>query len=245
MNTGTALTATAQEFIESVIASRPSIAVFDCDGTLWSGDCGADFFYWQVERGMLSEAIAKWAVDRYADYKLGKVDEEIMCGEMVTINKGLPETDLEAAAAEFFPAVVERRFFPEMLHLTHALRAQGCDLWAVSSTNVWVVREGVKRFGIDPENVLGACVHIDAGLVTDRIHRVPSGLGKATALKEVLGKTVSACFGNSVHDLAMLEIAERPFAVNPNPDLEKIAMSKGWKIYWPMGTGKSGDLLIR
>jgi phosphoserine phosphatase len=94
----------------------------------------------------------------------------------------------------------------------------------------------VKRFGINPENVLGACVHIDAGIVTDRIHRVPSGPGKATALKEVLGKKVSACFGNSVHDLAMLEMAEKPFAVNPNPDLEKIAMSKGWKIYWPMGT---------
>jgi phosphoserine phosphatase len=236
LKTGTVLTATAQEFIESVIALRPRIAVFDCDGTLWSGDSGADFFYWQVERGMLSEAVAKWAVDRYADYKLGKVDEEIMCGEMVTINNGLPEADLEAAAAEFFPAVVEHRFFPEMHNLTHALRAQGCELWAVSSTNVWVVREGVKRFGIDPENVLGACVHIDAGLITDRIHRVPSGPGKATALKEVLGKTVSACFGNSVHDLAMLEAAERPFAVNPNLDLEKIALQRGWKIYWPMGT---------
>lgn len=236
MNTETSLTLPAQEFIEFVVALKPRIAVFDCDGTLWSGDSGADFFYWQLEHRMLPDPVAEWAVDRYADYKLGNVDETIMCGEMVTINSGIPESDLEVAAAEFFSGVVEHRFFPEMLQLTRALRGGGCELWAVSSTNVWVVREGVKRFGIKPENVLGACVHIQDGLVTDRIARVPSGAGKATALKEVLGKKVSACFGNSVHDLAMLEIAEKPFAVNPNPDLEKIASSKGWKIYWPMGT---------
>jgi phosphoserine phosphatase len=159
---------------------------------------------------------------------------------MVTINSGIPERDLQAAAVEFFSSVVEERIFPEMLQLTHALGAGGCELWAVSSTNVWVVREGVKRFGIAPENVLGACVHIEDALITDRIHRVPSGPGKATALNEVVGKKVSACFGNSVHDLAMLEISDKAFAVNPNPDLEKIAQSKGWKIYWPMGTRAIG-----
>ena len=37
---------------------------------------------------------------------------------------------------------------------------------------------------------------------------------------------MDVCFGNSVHDLAMLEIARHPFAVNPNPDLEKIAAGK-------------------
>jgi HAD superfamily hydrolase (TIGR01490 family) len=240
LNTEVSLSATAQQFIESVISLKPAIAVFDCDGTLWSGDSGADFFYWQLDHRMFPEKTARWAVDRYADYKRGNVDETLMCGEMVTISSGIPERELEAAAAEFFPRVVEQRFFPEMLRLTHALKAAGCDLWAVSSTNVWVVREGVKHFGIRPENVLGACVHIQDGLVTDRIDRVPSGSGKAVALKEVVGKTISACFGNSVHDLDMLEIAEKPFAVNPNPDLEKIALSKGWKVYWPMGTGKIG-----
>ena len=240
MNLETSLSLAAQEFIDSVLALKPRIAVFDCDGTLWSGDSGADFFYWQLNRRMLPESVAKWAIHRYADYKRGNVDETTMCGEMVTINSGIPERDLQTAALEFFSSVVEERIFPEMLQLTRALGAGGCELWAVSSTNVWVVREGVKRFGIASENVLGACVHIEDALITDRIHRVPSGPGKATALNEVVGKKVSACFGNSVHDLAMLEISDKAFAVNPNPDLEKIAQSKGWKIYWPMGTGAIG-----
>jgi phosphoserine phosphatase len=34
----------------------------------------------------------------------------------------------------------------------------------------------------------------------------------------------------------MLQIAQTPVAVNPNPELEALAAEKAWKIYWPMGT---------
>ena len=53
---------------------------------------------------------------------------------------------------------------------------------------------------------------------------------------EVIKKPVDVCFGNSIHDADMLEIARHAFAVNPNPDLEKIAAEKSWQIYWPSGT---------
>jgi HAD superfamily hydrolase (TIGR01490 family) len=225
-----------QKFADSILALRPRVAVFDCDGTLWSGDSGADFFYWEIERGIIAPEIAKWATARYQDYKAGKVDEETMCGEMVTINAGIAMQALEESAEEFFPAVVEKRIFPEMLRLTRELNSIGCEVWAVSSTNDWVVREGVKRFGIPGRRVLAAAVHLEDGRATDRLIRVPSGPGKAVAIREVLRKQVDVCFGNSVHDLAMLEIARHPFAVNPNPDLEKIAQEKNWHVHWPAGT---------
>ena len=236
MNTELKLSASAQAFLDSVLVLRPKIAVFDCDGTLWSGDSGADFFYWEVNRGLLPAKTAEWALARYDDYKRGNVGEEIMCGEMVTIHHRIPERVLEQASEDFFAEVVEPRIFPEMLQLTRELRELGCELWAVSSTNLWVVREGVRRFGIPPQNILAACVHIEEGLVTDRLHRVPSGPAKAKALNEVVGKQADACFGNSIHDLAMLEIAKHQFVVNPNPDLEKIAQARGWQVYWPSGT---------
>lgn len=236
MKTETPLAPPAQEFVDSVLALRPKLAVFDCDGTLWSGDSGADFFYWEIERGLLPPSITEWVVPRYEDYKAGKVDEEVMCGEMVTINAGLSEELLESEAEEFFSAVVAPRIFPEMLRLTHELAAAGSELWAVSSTNVWTVRAGVKRFGIPRDQVLAACVHVDAGRASGRLVRVPSGPAKATAIAEVVQRPVDAVLGNSIHDLAMLEIARHPFAVNPNPDLEQIAHKRGWKIYWPVGT---------
>jgi HAD superfamily phosphoserine phosphatase-like hydrolase len=236
LTTDTQASSASQQFIDSILAMRPRVAVFDCDGTLWSGDSGADFFYWQIKRRMIPAKVAQWATVRYDDYKAGNVGEEAMCGEMVTINAGNTLEALEAAAAEFFASVVAPRIFPEMLQLTRELDSAGCEIWAVSSTNDWVVREGVKRFGIPGGHVLAACLQFQNGRATDTLIRVPSGPGKATAIEEVVKKPVDICFGNSIHDLAMLEIARHPFAVNPNPNLEKIAKEKKWPVYWPAGT---------
>ena len=89
MNTQIKLTSKAQKFIDSVLALKPAVAVFDCDGTLWSGDSGADFFYWEIERGLLPAKVVEWAIPRYEDYKRGNVDETVMCGEMVAIHSGI------------------------------------------------------------------------------------------------------------------------------------------------------------
>jgi phosphoserine phosphatase len=226
----------AAQFVDSVLALRPSIAVFDCDGTLWSGDAGADFFYWEIERGLVSHETGEWARARYKDYEAGIVDEEQMCGEMVTINRGLSHETLQRAAEEFFDEVVSHRIFPELRELTRRLAEQGCELWAVSSTNNWVVEVGAARFGIPVERVLAACVHIENGRVSDRLIRVPTDELKAVTVREVIGKPMEAVFGNSIHDQAMLEMAKWPFCVNPNPDLEQIARERGWTVYQPEAT---------
>ena len=222
-----------EHFVESVLALRPSIAVFDCDGTLWSGDAGADFFYWEIERGLVSREVGEWARARYKEYVAGNVGEEQICGEMVTMNRGIAQEVLQRAAEEFFGEVVSHRIFPEMQELTNRLVNQGCEIWAVSSTNNWVVEVGVSRFGIPQDHVLAASVHIEDGRASDRLIRVPTDELKAVAIREVIGKPMEAVFGNSVHDQAMLEMAKWPFCVNPNPDLEEVARERGWTVYWP------------
>ncbi len=223
------------EFVESVLALKPSIAVFDCDGTLWSGDAGADFFYWEIERGLVSREVGERARARYKEYEAGNIGEEQMCGDMVTMNRGLSHEALQSAAEEFFDEVVSHRIFPEMRELTRRLAEQGCELWAVSSTNDWVVEAGAQRFGIAGDHILAACVHIEDGCASDRLIRVPTDELKAVVIREVIGKPMEAVFGNSIHDQAMLEMAKWPFCVNPNPDLERVARERGWTVYWPAG----------
>ena len=222
----------ATQFIESVLAFKPAIAVFDCDGTLWSGDAGADFFYWEIERGLVGRELGEWARARYKEYEAGKVGEEQMCGEMVTMNRGLRYDALQKAAADFYHEVVEQREFPEMHELIRRLRQQRCDIWAVSSTNNWVVEAGAERFGIARDHVLAACVHLEDGRLSDGLIRVPTDELKAVAIREVIAKPVDAVFGNSVHDQAMLEMAKHPFCVNPTPELEQVARERGWSMYW-------------
>jgi phosphoserine phosphatase len=228
-----ALSQKAAQFLQSVLALKPQAAVFDCDGTLWSGDAGRDFFYWEIERGIVSREVAEPMLSRYQLYEQGMVDELSMCGEMVTMHCGLPVSGLYPAAKEFFDKVVASGIFPEMQELTRALVKNGCEVWAVSSTNDWVVEAGVERFGIAADHVIAACIQVEEGKATDRLSRVPTDELKAIAIREVIRRPVDAVFGNSVHDQAMLEIARYPFCVNPNPDLEVVARKRHWPIYWP------------
>jgi HAD superfamily phosphoserine phosphatase-like hydrolase len=220
--------------IDSVLRLRPTLAVFDCDGTLWSGDAGEGFFDWELKRGVVNDKIVRWARARYADYKAGKVSEDDMCGEMVTLHKGLKEADLLNLSKAFFGENFLKNIFAEMRQLVSELHKSGCDVWAVSSTNEWVIREAVEHFGIPRQNVLAAAVEIENGVITDRLIRVPSGIGKPRAILEVAGRPPDAAFGNSRWDAEMLQIARYAVAVNPNPDLEQTARQRGWTVYWPL-----------
>jgi phosphoserine phosphatase len=223
----------ASSLIDSVLSLNPRLAVFDCDGTLWSGDAGEGFFDWELKGGVVSDEIVRWARTRYADYRAGKVSEDDMCGEMVTLHQGLKETDVLALGRQFFEENFVRRIFPEMRELIARLQATGCDVWAVSSTNQWVIREAMAYVGIAPEKILAASGEVKDGVITGKLTRVPSGPGKPRAILEVIGKAPDAAFGNSRWDADMLTLARYAFAVNPNPDLEKLAREKTWTIYWP------------
>jgi phosphoserine phosphatase len=230
---------TTAEFHAAVHALAPRIAVFDCDGTLWSGDAGSAFMRWTVEsdpsRGILSPAAIARMQLRYDGYLAGQVSELDICGEMVQIYAGLSESTLRAAAATFFAAQIERNIFPEMLTLVRDLQAAGTEIWAVSSTCNWVIEEGVRRFSIPASRVLAACVAIENGLATDHLVAVPTDELKVTALNRAGITAPDAVFGNSIHDAAMLSIACRngAFPVNPNAALLARAAQEHWPIFYP------------
>ncbi len=234
---------TTDQFHARVLALAPKVAVFDCDGTLWSGDAGSAFMRWTMETGLLSPDASAWLRSRYEGYNRGQVSEFMICGEMVQVYRGLPIAALRAAAAQFFRSHVEPNIFPEMLALVTALQAAGTDIWAVSSTCDWVIEEGVQRFHIPANRVLAAKVEVIAGVATNRLLDVPTDEGKVASLHSVgiaAGITAPGCvFGNSVHDAAMLAIAQGKgatsgaFAVNPTADLLRRAAANGWPVYFP------------
>ena len=240
---GPAVTLTTADFHSAALAAVEGpgqrIAVFDCDGTLWSGDAGSGFMRWTIAKGLLSTDAVGWLDARYQAYLAGKNDELSICGQMVQVYRGISEATMRAAAAEFFATEIEPRIFPELRALIAEMQSRAVEIWAVSSTNDWVIEEGVRRFDIPANRVLAARVAIENGIVTDTLLDVPTDEGKAASLARI-GVTAShAVFGNSIHDAAMLQIAlssdgrNGAFPVNPTPALIELAGTRRWPIYYP------------
>lgn len=226
---------TAEELQQKVLDLKPRVAVFDCDGTLWDGDAGYGFMVWSLEQGIVSRSTSDWIDTRHRSYRAGNVSEVQICGEMVQIYEGLRETELRNAAARYVQEFVKPRVFAEIAELVAKLQEQGAELWAVSSTNKWIIAEGVRQFGIPEERILAAEVSVKNGMITSELVDVPTDEGKAASLRRVGLERPDVVFGNSIHDLAMLEIAGLAVPVNPSPALLEAVAANGWGYFRPAG----------
>ncbi len=225
--------ATPEEFVEFVSDLAPKTAAFDCDGTLWYGDSGMKFFYWEIEQGLLPTEVAQAAIDQYEEYLAGRISEDDICAEMVQVHRGLRLDKVLSYAERFAKSNVIPQYFPEMKRLVAVLQHQHCDIWAVSSTNSWVIEAAVREIGIPANRVLAVRAEIENGVITDRVGEITSGAGKARALKRALNSPPDIAFGNAIFDVEMLELAREPLVVNPRADLLKIAADRGWRVYQP------------
>ncbi len=223
----------AMQFRQAVLSIEPRTAVFDCDGTLWSGDSGYGFMVWSMAEGLVSRNASDWIDSRYRLYRAGEISELSMCGEMTQLYAGLREEELRSAAEVFVKTHVEANIFPELESLVAELTDTGTEIWAVSSTNHWIIEEGVRRFRIPAERVLCARVRVKEGIATDELLSVPTDELKASALVGAGLPHPDAVFGNSIHDAAMLSIARHAFPVNPTPGLTEVAAIQGWSLFYP------------
>ena len=114
-----------ESFVDSVLALEPVNAAFDCDGTLWPGDSGMKFLYWEIEAGLLPADVARNIMRRYDEYVAGRVPEDQMCGEMVQIHRGIEEDKIRDFAARFARSQVIPHLFPEMAFLVDKLHRRG------------------------------------------------------------------------------------------------------------------------
>jgi phosphoserine phosphatase len=233
---GNSIVLSRKDFLDSVLSREPAVAVFDCDGTLWEGDSGYEFMIWSIEEGIVSRNASDWIDSRYRLYRAGKVSEVAMCGEMVQIYDGLSEAEIRRAAAAFFELRFLDKNFPEMESLVASLTDRGTDIWVVSSTNNWVIEEGIRSFRIPASRVISARAKVVGGVITSTLLDVPSDEGKAQSLAKAGIAAPDVVFGNSIHDAAMLEIALQAFPVNPTPALVQIAAQRGWPVFYPEGT---------
>jgi phosphoserine phosphatase len=79
---------------------------------------------------------------------------------------------------------------------------------------------------------LGTPLEVEGGVFTGRLRGpVRSGAHKAEYLRKLLrGEALYAAYGDSLPDLSMLELAEQPVVVYPEPRLRALAVERNWRV---------------
>ena len=198
------------------------------------GDAGTGFMRWSIESGLLEREAIDWLDQRYRGYLRGDVSEIDICGEMVQVYQGLRESEVRAAAAEFFRTRIENNIFPEMFALVpvnckRAVCSYGPSL--PPATGWWRRACAASR---SPPSAFCPRGSPWGRRVTRTLLDVPTDEAKVASLARVGIAQPDAVFGNSIHDAAMLAIARRAFPIDPTPALlQRCAQQEGWPVYYP------------
>jgi HAD superfamily phosphoserine phosphatase-like hydrolase len=214
--------------MERVVAS-------DLEGTLTAGST------WRGVGRYLSESGSLGAYRRFLYPRLplvwlaqrGWIDvqafRERWMRDLTRLLRGWTEARIDEMAAW----VLEHELWPErreaVIAELEAARDEGARLILASGTYQPVLRVFAERIGAE---ALGTELAYVDGRATGRFAgMIGTGEEKAARLAATLGgATLEAAYGDSAADIPMLESAAAAVAVHPEPDLERVARARGWRI---------------
>ncbi|MCX8088464.1 MAG: haloacid dehalogenase-like hydrolase, partial [Meiothermus ruber] len=145
--------------------------------------------------------------------------------------QGLGQAEL-AAMSEW---VVTNELWPkrrqDVLDELLRLRQDGRRLVLCSATYQPILEAFARRMG-EGVVALGTPLEVEGGVFSGRLRGpVRSGTHKAEHLRKFLdGEVLYRAYGDSLPDVPMLELAEEPVAVYPEPKLRELALQRNWRV---------------
>ncbi|MFE6924918.1 HAD-IB family hydrolase [Nocardia sp. NPDC057663] len=140
------------------------------------------------------------------------------------------ESDLEELGRSAFRREIYGRLFPEAWQLVRAHQLAGHTVVLVSELTRFQVLPAAERLGI--EHVLCTELAVYDGILTGRTEGAPlwraekaDAVGEFAAAAEV---EIGYVYADSATDLQLLDLAEIPTVVDPDPKLAEIAAERGW-----------------
>lgn len=215
---------------------RVSIAVFDLDGTLLDGQSGTLVLGYLLRHGLVSKragAKAAWWGIRYKLHLPFRQSEvrEIIFSEIGALG---PER-VCAIMCDFHDEVMVPRYFSRGVEELRRHEEAGEQTVIVSATFDAIAQAACAYLGAS----VALATHMErteAGVYTGRVQgEVVAGAEKARRLRAFAderfgpdGWRVVCAYGDHFTDAPLLEMAERPFAVNAGPTLRREAARRGW-----------------
>ncbi|HEV2999024.1 MAG TPA: HAD-IB family hydrolase [Solirubrobacteraceae bacterium] len=211
-------------------------AFFDLDRTMMAGSSGIFFARAAFETGMISRG--RLAKDVFENLKFrlhGSTDgwaEEVRrrVGEMIA---GVPVREMERLAPRVLAGVLPR-LYPEMLARAYAHQDAGRGVYIVTAASQEMANLLSHVLAFD--GGLGSCLEVVEGRYTGRAdgpfnYREGKVVAmRALAERERIDLADSWAYSDSESDLPMLRAVGHPVAVNPDRDLERVALEEEWEI---------------
>jgi HAD superfamily hydrolase (TIGR01490 family) len=212
-----------------------TLALFDLDNTLLSGDSDYEWGQFLVSKGLVERDHYETANQYfYEQYKLGVLDiHEFSAFSFLPLSERSME-ELAALHREFMASTVQPLMSDAALQLVAKHRDQGHTLVVITATNSFITRPIVEAFGIP--HLLATEPKVVNGRYTREIDGVPCfQAGKVTRLQHWLqgrDETLSGSYfySDSHNDLPLLEMVANPVAVDPDDSLRAVASERGWPI---------------
>lgn len=214
-----------------------SLALFDLDETLISGDCASLWSAFMVAEG--------WVVDKQAflqhetylmkQYAVGQMDMQEYMNYTLEPLKGRTQQDVAKMVQRFIAEVIAPRVYNDARDCLARHRANGDRTVVISASGEHLVAPIAQFLGV--HEVLAIGIGIENGVFTGTTQGVMTFReGKVTRLMALLNQDTSplshaSFYSDSHNDLPLLSRVGYPKVVNPDAILHQHARQAGWPVY--------------
>lgn len=212
-----------------------ALALFDLDNTLLEGDSDFEWGEFLVKKKLVdAKEYAKANLYFYEQYQKCQLD---IIEYSAFSFKPLAERSFEELNnlhKEFMQEVIIPMIRSKSVKTLEMHKEQGDTIILISATNSFIGKPIAEYFGI--EHLLATDPKIVDGRYTTEIEGTPCfQAGKITRLEKWMkenNETVkdSYFYSDSINDLPLLEVVDKPIAVDPDNRLKIIAEERKWPV---------------
>jgi HAD superfamily hydrolase (TIGR01490 family) len=209
------------------------MAVFDIDGTLVTGPGTEKRFWLRLLREGMQGPPQLLAWCRFAWREYPRAGTGTLRRNKAYL-AGLEVERVAALAATGFTGALARAWYPPCLARLRHHQAQGDRVVLMSGTPDFVARAIAAALGVD--HAIGTlCANQDGRFSAAAPVSHPFGQRKAELLEQLCTNWQAAsadviAYGDSIHDLPLLERAGVAVAVRPDRRLDRAARERGWEV---------------
>lgn len=214
-----------------------TLALFDLDHTLLSGDSDTLWCEHLIEHGWLDPSYRRLCAEVAAHYDAGTVTPSGYSNFYAGTLAGRTADELLPVRRSFLTEVIRLRIPDDARALLQRHRDAGETLVLTTATNRVISEFTAAELGVDAylctelEVIEGRFSGRTTGTLnmrTGKVERLRQWLAAQGLPEQQLKR--AAFYTDSINDLALLSVVGRPTVVDPDTRLESTALRKGWTI---------------